>query len=223
MRALVMEDDPKTASFLKKGLEENGFVVDVASNGVDGLFMAREAPYALLIVDAMMPGTDGWEVIRQFRRDGGLTPILMLTARDTVADRVKGLDLGADDYLIKPFAFTELLARARSLLRRPPIKHDEVLRVADLEIDVLRRVATRQGNRLRLTPKEFALLLLLVQRCGEPVSRTVLAELVWDINFDSDTNVVDVAVKRLRAKVDDPFKNKLIHTVRGVGYVLESR
>ncbi|MBI1929791.1 heavy metal response regulator transcription factor [Candidatus Poribacteria bacterium] len=223
MRILIVEDETKTAAYLRKGLSENGFVVDVAAQGEDGLFLARMGNYDLVILDVMLPGRDGWSVIAEIRRCGKQTPVLFLTARDSVHDRVKGLELGADDYLVKPFAFSELLARARSILRRGPTRQPEILRILDLEIDLLRHKAMRGGMRLDLTPKEFALLSLLVRRTGEVLSRTLIAEQVWDMNFDSDTNVVDVAVRRLRRKVDDPFTKKLIHTVRGVGYVLENR
>ena len=223
MRLLVVEDEAKTANFLRRGLEENGFVVDVAGRGDDGLHLARTVGYDVVILDVMLPGLDGWAVLAAVRRDGRQTPVLFLTARDGVDDRVKGLDLGADDYLVKPFAFSELLARVRSLLRRGPARQPETVRVADLELDVVRHRATRAGVRLDLTPKEFALLSLLARRAGEVLSRTLISEQVWDVNFDSDTNVVDVHVRRLRAKADDPFEAKLIHTVRGVGYVLEPR
>jgi two-component system copper resistance phosphate regulon response regulator CusR len=223
MRALVVEDEAKTASFLKKGLEENGFVVDVSSAGDDGLHLARTVAYDVVILDVMLPGLDGWAVVTAIRQEGRQTPVLLLTARDAVEDRVKGLELGADDYLVKPFAFSELLARIRSLLRRSTSRQPDTLQVADLEIDVVRHRASRAGQRLDLTPKEFALLSLLARRAGEVLSRTLIAEQVWDVNFESDTNVVDVHVRRLRSKVDDPFARKLIHTVRGVGYVLEER
>ncbi len=223
MKLLLVEDDLKNAAFLSKGLTENGFQVDVARRGDDGLHLARTVTYDLLILDVMLPGIDGWAVLAELRRSSLQTPVLFLTARDAIEDRVKGLELGADDYLVKPFAFSELLARLRTLLRRGPAKVPDVIRVADLEIDLIRHKASRAGRRLDLTPKEFALLSLFVRRVGEVLTRTFIAEQVWDMNFDSETNVVDVHVRRLRAKSDDPFDTKLIHTVRGVGYVLEER
>lgn len=223
MRVLIVEDEKKTAEYLRKGLTENGFVVDVALQGEDGLHLAVTGDYELVILDVMLPQRDGWSVLASLREAGKQTPVLFLTARDAVQDRVKGLELGADDYLVKPFAFSELLARVRSILRRGPVRNAEVFQVADLELDLPHHRAHRQGIRLDLTPKEFLLLILLAQREGEVLSRTLIAEQVWDMHFDSNTNVVDVAVRRLRAKVDDPFPHKLIHTVRGVGYVLEKR
>ena len=222
MRILIVEDDRKAAQYLRQGLTEHGFVVDTAFDGVDGAHLASTGNYDLVVLDVMLPGRDGWQVLGELRRSKA-TPVLFLTARDGVEDRVKGLELGADDYLVKPFAFSELLARIRTVLRRGQQREPDVLKVADLELDALRRRVERAGERIELTAKEFALLHLFMRREGEVLSRTVIAEQVWDINFDSDTNVVDVAVRRLRAKVDDPFERKLLHTVRGAGYVLEAR
>ena len=222
MRILVIEDEKKTAAFLAKGLREAGFAVDLARDGETGLARACATKFDLFIVDIMLPNKNGWELVAELRRDGVRTPILFLTARDSVRDRVKGLELGADDYLIKPFAFSELLARVRSVLRRASERQTERLRVDDLEIDMRRHKAVRSGVPLNLTPKEFLLLVHLVRSAGEVVSRAEIAEHVWDIGFKTDTNVVDVVVRRLRAKVDDPFKTKLVHTIRGVGYVLKA-
>ncbi len=223
MRILIIEDEKKTAAFLNKGLSESGFIVDTEENGEQGLLLALGKDYDLIILDVMLPDRDGWSILSTLRQAGKQMPVLFLSARDAVQDRVKGLELGADDYLIKPFAFSELLARVRLLLRRGPARQSESLRIADLEIEFARQKATRGGNRLDLTAKEFALLSLLARRTGEVLSRTLIAEQVWDINFDSDTNVIDVAIRRLRSKVDDPFEKKLVHAVRGVGYVLEER
>jgi two-component system copper resistance phosphate regulon response regulator CusR len=220
LRILIVEDEPKTAAYARKGLTEHGFVVDVAENGTDGRHLALTSDYDLVILDVMLPGVDGWTVLRAIR-DRKPTPVLFLTARDEVADKVKGLELGADDYLVKPFAFSELLARVRSVLRRGGKAPAERFTVGDLEIDPRKHRVSRGDRRIDLTAKEFALLDCLVRNCGEVMSRTLIAEQVWDMNFDSDTNVVDVAMRRLRAKVDDPFEVKLIRTVRGVGYVIE--
>jgi len=222
MRILVVEDEPKMGDYLRKGLTESGYVVDLARTGREGLFLASEESYELIVLDVMLPGMNGWQVIQELRKSRE-TPVLFLTARDDIEDRVRGLELGADDYLVKPFAFAELLARVRTLLRRGPIRELDQIQIADLHIDVLKRRVLRQSNRIDLTPKEFTLLHLLARRQGEVLSRSQIASQVWDMNFDSDTNVVDVAVRRLRAKLDDPFAIKLIHTVRGMGYVLEVR
>ncbi|MES2633589.1 MAG: heavy metal response regulator transcription factor [Pseudomonadota bacterium] len=224
MKLLVVEDEIKLSAYLRKGLGEQGFVVDVARDGIDGKHMALEGDYDLVVLDAMLPGMDGFAVLSAIR-EAKHTPVLMLTARDAVEDRVRGLRAGADDYMAKPFAFSELLARVDALLRRGGGARAEksLFRVADLEVDLIKRRALRAGRRLDLTAKEFALLALLLRRGGEILSRTVLAEQVWDMNFDSDTNVVEVAVRRLRAKLDDPFETKLLHTARGMGYVLELR
>jgi len=222
MKILVIEDELKTAKFLKKGLSEAGYVVDVAADGLGGLHLAVEVDFDLIVLDVMLPGVEGWQVLARLREAGRKAPVLMLTARDAVQERVRGFELGADDYLVKPFAFSELLARVRSLLRRSSQRTQETIRMADLEIDLPRHRATRAGLKLDLTSKEFLLLTLLARRPGEVLSRTLIAEMVWDMNFDSDTNVVDVNVRRLRSKVDDPFPLKLIHTVRGAGYVFEA-
>ncbi len=226
MRLLVIDDEMKLAEYLRKGLTEEGYVVDVAHNGVDGLHLAMEADYDLLVLDGMLPGIDGLGLLAALRQSKQ-TPVLMLTARVRVEDRVKGLQAGADDYLVKPFAFSELVARIQVLLRRVrPAREPEgatVLVLSDLEMDLLRHKATRAGRRLDLTAKEFTLLALLLRRKGEVLSRTQIAEQVWDINFDSATNVIDVAVRRLRGKLDAPFERTLLHTVRGMGYVLEER
>jgi two-component system copper resistance phosphate regulon response regulator CusR len=222
MRVLIIEDEPKTASYLRKGLSESGFVADTASDGEEGLHQALDNAYDVIVCDVMLPRIDGWTIVARLRERGIATPVLMLTARDAVADRVRGLELGADDYLVKPFAFSELLARIRTVLRRGGARPVETYRAADVEIDPVRYRATRAGRELNLSPKEFALLSLLVRRVGEVLSRTLIAEQVWDMNFDSDTNVVDVAIRRLRQKVDDPFEQKLIQTVRGAGYVLKA-
>ncbi len=223
MKILIVEDEVKTGTYLKQGLSEAGFVTDLAANGIDGQHLALTENYDLLILDVMLPGLDGWTILRSLRTAGKHMPVLFLTARDQVDDRVKGLELGADDYLIKPFAFSELLARVRTLLRRGKTAEAEMLSLADLEVDLIRRRAVRHGQRIDLTAKEFVLLTLFLRRQGEVLSRTLIASQVWDMNFDSDTNVVEVAVRRLRGKIDEPFEPKLIHTVRGMGYVMELR
>ena len=222
MRILLIEDEKKTVMFLSKGLREAGFNVESATDGEAGLEKALAARHDLLVVDVMLPKKDGWELVAELRGAGAQTPILFLTARDGVRDRVKGFELGADDYLIKPFAFSELLARVRSLVRRSPVRQEEQIRIADLEIDSRRHTAHRSGTKLSLTPKEFLFLAHLARSAGEVVSRTEIVEHVWNIDFQTAANVVDVMVRRLRAKVDDPFELKLIHTIRGVGYVLKT-
>ncbi|HAX9722895.1 TPA: heavy metal response regulator transcription factor [Serratia marcescens] len=222
MRILVVEDDIGTGDYLKKGLGEAGYGVDLARTGTDGLFRALEQDYDAIVLDVMLPGLDGWQIIEVLRKKSDV-PILFLTARDGVQDRIHGLELGADDYLIKSFSFTELVLRLRTLLRRGPAREADHYAIADLQLDVLRRRAVRQDQVIPLTNKEFMLLHLLVRREGEVLSRTQIASQVWDMNFDSDTNVVDVAIKRLRAKIDRPFDVKLIHSVRGIGYVCEPR
>ena len=222
MRLLLAEDEVHAGEYLVKGLGENGFVVEWVRNGIDALHQARTAAYDLIILDVGLPGMDGWSVLRELRKESQ-TPVLFLTARDRVEDRVRGLEIGADDYLVKPYAFSELLARVRALLRRGKDRDGDIIHMGDLEVHLLRRRIERGGKRIDLTAKEYALLLLLLRRRGEVLSRTLIAEQVWDMNFDSDTNVVEVAVRRLRAKIDDPFEAKLIHTVRGFGYVMEER
>jgi two-component system, OmpR family, copper resistance phosphate regulon response regulator CusR len=223
MHILIIEDEKKTSNFISRGLTEDNFTTDVIENGRDGLKLAMEREYDLIILDVMLPGMDGWEVLKRLRDNGNETPVLLLTVLNDVDDRVKGLRLGADDYLTKPFSFSELLARIHTILRRGPVRTPEVLRVGDLEIDFPAHKVLRAGKRIDLTPKEFALLSLLARRSGEVLSRTRIAERIWDIDFESETNVVDVHMRRLRLKVDDPFETKLIHTVRGMGYVLEVR
>ena len=217
MKILVIEDDPKTGDYLKKGLRESGYAVDLSRTGTDGLRMALANAYDLVLLDVTLPGIDGWQIMPALREKGEVR-VLFLTARDQLSDRIRGLELGADDYLVKPFSFTELVLRIRTLLRRGAVREADVYEVADLKLDVLRRKVTREGTEIALTNKEFLLLHLLVKRQGEALSRTLIASEVWNMNFDSDTNVVDVAVKRLRAKIDRPFATPLIHTVRSIGY-----
>ncbi len=223
MKLLIIEDESKIGEYLRQGLVEAGFVVDLTRNGLDGQHLAMTGHYDLLVLDVMLPDIDGWRVLKSLREMGNQVPVLFLTARDNVDDRVKGLELGADDYLVKPFAFAELLARVRTLLRRGTAPSNEtILKIADLELDLARRRVIRAGHRLHLTVKEFALLELLMRRQGEVLPRSLIASQVWDMNFDSDTNVIDVAIRRLRAKIDDGFDLKLIHTVRGMGYMLDA-
>lgn len=222
MRILIVEDEPKMVSYLRKGLTEASYTVDTADNGKDGLFLALHENFDLIVLDVMLPELDGLEVLRRLRAEKH-TPVLLLTARDTVEDKVEGLELGADDYLSKPFAYAEFLARIRSLLRRAPRGVRDILVVADLEVDLIKRRAQRGSTRIDLTAQEFSLLQLLAERPGEVLTRTFITSQLWDMNFDSDTNVVDVAIKRLRTKLDAPFDRKLLHTIRGMGYVLEAR
>lgn len=222
MKILIVEDETKMGNYLKQGLSEAGFVVDLAQDGLDGRHLALTDDYQLMVLDVMLPRLDGWQLLAAVRRAGKNVPVIFLTARDQVENRVKGLELGADDYLVKPFSFAELLARVRALLRRGNTKEAEVLRVADLEADLTRRRVTRSGERIDLTAKEFALLELLLRRQGEVLPRSLIASQVWEMSFDSDTNVIEVAVRRLRSKINDTYEPKLIRTVRGMGYVLDS-
>ncbi len=223
MKLLLVEDEVKTGEYVRQGLAESGFVVDLVRTGLDGHHLALTGSYDLIILDVMLPDVDGWHIVRALREARSSVPVLFLTARDSVDDRVKGLELGADDYLVKPFAFSELLARVRTLLRRGNAASlQDQLQVADLVLDIARRRVQRQDQRISLTNKEFALLELLVRRQGEVLPRSLIASQVWDMNFDSDTNVIDVAIRRLRAKIDDAFEPKLIHTIRGMGYMLDA-
>jgi len=222
-RILIIEDEQKIASFVRQGFSQEGFVVDVASDGINGLHLATTSEYDLIVLDVMLPGRDGWSVLQEIRKHRPGQPVILLTALDAVSHLVKGLSAGADDYLVKPFAFSELLARVRNVLRRAPARPMEMLRLDDLEMDLLRHKASRGGKPMDLAPQEYRLLEYLLRHPGEVLTRTRLAEQVWDMNFDGDSNVVDVAIRRLRRKIDDAFERKLIHTLRGVGYVLETR
>ncbi|EGQ8004332.1 heavy metal response regulator transcription factor [Vibrio parahaemolyticus] len=225
MKILIVEDEHKAGEYLQKGLIESGYVVDLVHDGVDGLYLATSEEYDLILLDIMLPKLDGWQVLNTLRSSGIHTPVIMLTAKEQVEDRVRGFELGANDYVVKPYAFAELLARVQNVFRHhiaaQVVASPQTLRVADLELDMIKRVATRAGQSMSLTAKEYALLELLMRKTGQVLSRTTIASLVWDMNFDSDTNVIDVAVKRLRSKVDKPFDRPLIHTVRGMGYKLE--
>ena len=227
MKLLVIEDEIKTGQYLQKGLTESGYTVDLRHDGVDGLYQATSQDYDLIVLDIMLPKLNGWQVLQTLRSSNILTPVLMLTAKDQVDDRVKGFELGANDYLVKPFAFAELVARVQNALRQQTSKDTpdaelNTLKIADLELNLLKRTASRQGKLIALTAKEFLLLELFMRKAGQVLSRSTIASLVWDMNFDSDTNVIDVAVKRLRSKVDKPYDQALIHTVRGMGYRLEA-
>lgn len=220
MRILIVEDEPGVAGFLEQGLKESGYVVDVARDGADGLEYALAYEYDALVLDIMLPKMNGLELLKEIRAKRVKSPVLLLTARDGVDDRVRGLDVGADDYLVKPFAFPELLARLRALLRRPPLQSGGILQMRDLEMDVAKREVRRAGKLIELSPREFALIELLLRHPDQVLSRTQMLEHVWDFDFYSDTNVVDVYIGYLRRKLDREFDLPLIHTVRGVGFRL---
>ncbi len=227
MKLLIVEDEVRAGEYLKKGLSESGYVVDVSCDGVDGLYQASSEPYDLILLDVMLPKLNGWQVLKTLRSSEIKTPVIMVTARDQVEERVKGFELGANDYLVKPYAFAELLARVQNALRNTNTQNisddsASLITVADLELNPLKRTAKRQGDTITLTAKEYLLLELFMKKAGQVLSRTTIASLVWDMNFDSDTNVIDVAVKRLRGKVDKPYCQPLIHTVRGMGYKFEA-
>ncbi|WP_137297551.1 heavy metal response regulator transcription factor [Psychromonas sp. SP041] len=224
MKILIVEDESKTGKYLQQGLTESGFVTNLAKNGIDGLFYASTESYDLIILDVMLPDISGWDILGKLRNKGIETPVIFLTARDKVEDRVRGLELGADDYLVKPFSFSELLARIRIILKRGNNSKDvNILTIADLDLDLLRRRVQRAGNNIALTAKEFVLLELFMRHQGEVLSRALIASEVWDMNFDSDTNVIDVSIRRLRNKIDAPYETKLLQTIRGMGYVLETQ
>lgn len=222
MKILVVEDEPKTAEYLYAGFSEQGFSVEVANDGIDGQYLALHHYFDVIVLDVMLPGVDGFALLKALRAVKS-TPVLMLTARDSTEDRVRGLRDGADDYLVKPFSFMELLARVQALHRRGRVQEHLLLSVGDLQVDLVARKVTRQNQRIDLTAKEFSLLMVLAKHQGDILSKLVIAELVWDMNFDSNVNVVEVAIKRLRAKIDAPFGHSLLHTIRGMGYVLEDR
>ncbi len=223
MRLLIVEDQKRTADFICKGFREYQFQADAVYDGAEAIYQISEIHYDAVILDVMLPIMDGWAVLEQIREIKPELPVLMLSACDDVESRIRGLESGAQDYLIKPFSFNELLARIKSLLRRKPVENPVLLTIDDLKLNLLKHTAERGGKKLLLTAKEFMLLALMLRRTGDVLSRTIIAEQVWDIHFDSNTNIIDVAIKRLREKVDSEHPRKLIHTVRGVGYVLEAR
>ena len=223
MKILLVEDEVSLGDYIKKGLSEAGFIVEHHTTGLDGYHALMTEDFNVVIMDVMLPDVSGFELVRNYRAAGKLTPVLFLTAKDDLSDRVKGIEIGGDDYLTKPFAFAELLVRIKNLLRRVNQTDyaSTVLQIADLKMDIAKRTVSRGGQIIKLTAKEFALLQFFLERQGEVLPRSVIASQVWDINFDSDTNVIDVAIRRLRIKIDDDFDIKLIHTVRGMGYRLD--